>query len=186
MTRRARRVTGPQHEPPSARALALIGLVALAVVVAVLFGVPEGLWRQPGAADLRHDLLLALGFPPPQTESAPTPTATPPWFQVHFTTPRYPDDESSHQGGIDQHLVGLIDAARESIDVAAYELDLETVSQALLRAKGRGVSVRVVTDTDNLEEEAIRQLKDGGIPVVADERGAIMHDKFVIVDGEYV
>jgi phosphatidylserine/phosphatidylglycerophosphate/cardiolipin synthase-like enzyme len=43
-----------------------------------------------------------------------------------------------------------------------------------------------VTDTDSLGEEAILDLQDAGIPVAGDGRQAIMHDKFVVVDGAVV
>jgi len=126
-----------------------------------------------------------LGLAPPEPEVTPPP-GDQPWYQVYFTSPVYPDDASRHHDGIDRHLVQLIDQAHKSVDVAAYELDLQTVADALLRARERGVSVRVVTDTDNLSEDAIRSLQEAGIPVRADERAAIMHNKFVVVDDTYV
>jgi phosphatidylserine/phosphatidylglycerophosphate/cardiolipin synthase-like enzyme len=63
----------------------------------------------------------------------------------------------------------------------------------MVRAKQRGVAVRMVTDSDTINatrdevtQRALRILTDGGIPIVPDERGAIMHDKFAVRDGEEI
>ncbi|MCL6430636.1 MAG: phospholipase [Anaerolineae bacterium] len=186
MSRRARRPMARRYRPLSARWLLVIGLLALAVVTTALLGVPAGFWREPGPASFRQDLLVSFGLATPEPQASPPPSGDQPWFQVYFTAPIYPDDPSRRPEAIDRHLVQLIDQARQSVDVAAYELDLQTVADALLRARERGVTVRVVTDADNLHEDAIRSLQEGGIPVRADGRAAIMHNKFVVVDGEYV
>lgn len=108
------------------------------------------------------------------------------WIQVYFTTPQYPDDKADHQGGLDEILAADIERAESTVDVAAYEFDLESLGDALVAAQERGVQVRLVTDTDNVDERAVRQLDRAGIPVVEDDRGAIMHNKFVVIDGEVV
>jgi len=108
------------------------------------------------------------------------------WYSLYFTTPRYPDKDEYHYGGIDERLVAVIDQAQKSIDLAAYEFDLEGVAHALVRAKGRGVTVRMVTDTDNVDEIGVEILKKAKIKVVDDNRGAIMHHKFLVIDGEWV
>ena len=168
-----------------------LGVVALVLIVWVLLavivlGIPAGLWQDPELAALRTELLVDLGLEPPPVTAVPPSTPAPPAIEAFFTTPTYPERAEDRHGGIDAHLVALIDGARQSVDVAAYELDLDTVADALLRALERGVPVRLVTDTDNLDEAAVLRLREGGIPVVADERGALMHNKFVVVDGRYV
>ena len=60
------------------------------------------------------------------------------------------------------------------------------MADALIQAKSRGVSVKVVTDTDNYALNAVRRLLEAGIEVVPDNRKSIMHNKFVIVDAHYV
>jgi phosphatidylserine/phosphatidylglycerophosphate/cardiolipin synthase-like enzyme len=107
-------------------------------------------------------------------------------IQVYFTSPKYPDNEADHHGGIDEALAADIAQARASVDVAAYEFNLESLTQALLDAHERGVQVRLVTDTDNVDERQVRSLRRAGIPIVEDDRGAIMHDKFVIIDQHIV
>jgi phosphatidylserine/phosphatidylglycerophosphate/cardiolipin synthase-like enzyme len=109
------------------------------------------------------------------------------WIRVYFTSPRYPDDDAYHHGGLNEELTAVIGQAESNVDVAAYDLDLETVADALIAAHERGVRVRFVTDSDNADEDAVKQLRRAGIPVVEDERDSgLMHNKFVIVDGQWV
>ncbi len=114
------------------------------------------------------------------------PSASGDWFAVHMTTPRYPDRESDHRGGIDGRLSSAIDGARSTVDVAIYQLDLTSITQALINAKKRGATVRVVTDRDTLadsqENRSYKQLQTAGIPVVGGNASGIMHNKFVILD----
>lgn len=116
------------------------------------------------------------------------------WFDIAFTTP--PDGSASPTCAprcLDTRLVTLIDSAQRSIDVAAYDFDLRNVAEAMARAKGRGVAVRMVTDSDtvgNLRDEriqaAIRIVRTAAIPIVEDGRRPIMHHKFVVVDATTV
>jgi phosphatidylserine/phosphatidylglycerophosphate/cardiolipin synthase-like enzyme len=115
-------------------------------------------------------------LPPP----APTATAQAGPIAVFFTAPHAFDGE--YAGGPDEALVRAIDGARRRVDIASYDLDLLSVARALLRAKARGVSVRIVVDTDNWLTEALDLLRAEGIPVVGDGREALMHDKFVVID----
>ena len=116
------------------------------------------------------------------------------WYQLYFTAPKYPDNPANHRGGIDERLVQLMDRAQRTLDVADYDFDLVNVADAMVRAKQRGVTVRMVTDGDtvgNTRQQAIQdafgKLKRASIPVVDDgKRQAIMHNKFTVVDGEWV
>lgn len=119
----------------------------------------------------------------------PTVEGNPPggtWYQVYFTSPRYPDRAADHRGGLDEKLTAFINSAKNSVDMAIYQLDLPDVTQALLDAHKRGATVRVVTDVDILddpkENPSFKQLQQAGITVVAGNPNAIMHDKFVVVD----
>lgn len=119
-------------------------------------------------------------------------TTTGTWYELRFTAPIYPDNPANHTGGLDTHLVALMDRATKTIDVADYDFDLADVADAMVRAKKRGVTVRMVTDTDTLTSKnkeiqaAFGKLKGASIPIVDDRRGPIMHNKFTVVDGEWV
>jgi phosphatidylserine/phosphatidylglycerophosphate/cardiolipin synthase-like enzyme len=152
----------------------LIGLLLVVFVVAVLLYLVRGQVPLPGA---------------PPTAG---PTAARP-YQVYFTEPTYPDRTENRRGGIDERFVELVDASQRTLDVAAYDFDLENVALAMARAKSRGVTVRMVTDSDtinNTRDQAIQKalsiVSSAGIEIVPDERQAIMHHKFAVRDGEEV
>jgi phosphatidylserine/phosphatidylglycerophosphate/cardiolipin synthase-like enzyme len=109
------------------------------------------------------------------------------WIRVYFTSPRYPDDDAYHRGGLDEELAAVIGQAETSVDMAAYDFDLQRVADALIAAHRRGVQVRLVTDSDNAGEEAVADLERADIPIVEDERdGGLMHNKFVVIDQVWV
>ena len=118
-----------------------------------------------------------------RTAPVATNPADPPaeWIHVYFTDPSGPNAKSL-RGGPDADLAAAIDAARLSVDVAVFDLNLWSVRDALVAAHRRGVTVRVVTDSDNLESEEIQDLKGAGIPVLGDRRESLMHNKFAIID----
>ena len=72
------------------------------------------------------------------------------WFELYFTNPASPLS-SQGTGGVDGPLVEAIDAARLSIDVAAYSISLNSVRNALIRAHDRGATVRVVMESTNMD-----------------------------------
>ena len=107
------------------------------------------------------------------------------WIHVYFTNPSGPNAKSL-RGGPDADLAAAIEAARLSVDVAVFELDLWSVRDALIAAHRRGVTVRLVTDSDNIEGKEIQDLKDAGIEVLGDRRESLMHNKFAIIDGREI
>jgi phosphatidylserine/phosphatidylglycerophosphate/cardiolipin synthase-like enzyme len=118
-------------------------------------------------------------------ESSPHPSATVSnvgWYVVHFTDPTGPSAPTL-RGGPDAVLAEAIDAARYSVDVAIYRLDLWSIRDALIRAHKRGIIVRVITDSDHENEAEIVDLKASGILVIGDRREPLMHHKFVVIDG---
>lgn len=102
-------------------------------------------------------------------------------YQVFFSDPDSPQAETK-RGGPDLYLAEAIRQSQLSVDVAAYDLDLWSIRDALIDAHRRGVRVRVVIDSDNLGEREIQDLKKAGIPVLGDRREGLMHNKFVVID----
>lgn len=107
-------------------------------------------------------------------------------WQVYFNEPDASADKSDYVDGIDAPLASAIDAAESSLDIAAFELNSELIYEAVLAAQRRGVTARIVTDDRHgLEDDlntALRDLKAAGVPVVADNRSGLMHNKFMIID----
>lgn len=103
------------------------------------------------------------------------------WFELYFTDPVDPFS-SQATGGVDGPLVEAIDAARLSIDVAAYSLTLNSVRNALLNAHDRGVTIRMVMESANMDSSDAEILLEAGVPMVGDQQDGLMHNKFMVID----
>ena len=130
--------------------------------------------------------------PPPEIDLTPTTDLTPidletgygvkgSWFELYFTDPTNPI-ASQGTGGVDGPLVQSIDNARLSIDVAAYSISLNRVRFALIDAHNRGVTVRMVMESSNMDRSDPQALIEAGIPIIGDEQPGLMHDKFIVID----
>ncbi len=93
-----------------------------------------------------------------------------------------PEDEPLKQ------VIGLYDRASRYIFVTVYGLTSPAAVQALIKAKKRGLDVRVITDrerlTDGKQRAAMSSLRLSGIPVRVNRHGGLMHLKQVVVDDE--
>jgi len=103
------------------------------------------------------------------------------WFELYMTDPASPLSPQG-TGGVDGPLVEAINAARLSVDVAAYSLTLNSVRNALLNAHDRGVTVRIAMESTNMDSFDVQMLLEAGIPIVGDNRQGLMHDKFMVID----
>ena len=63
-------------------------------------------------------------------------------------------------------LLELVGGAETSIDIALARLEDDTVADALIAAQNRGVTVRVVTDTQSMGDSGFVKLIDAGVEVV--------------------
>ena len=87
-----------------------------------------------------------------------------------------------------EHLVRAIDASRVSIDLANFSFTSEELRDALLRAKERGVNVRIVFDAQQYKYlSEMHWFADRGFDVLlsagkSGEKG-VMHNKFAVFDG---
>lgn len=91
----------------------------------------------------------------------------------------------------DKLFVELISQAKTSLDIAIFSIDEPSAVDAVIAAHQRGVKVRVLTDTDNMSSRGVLQpsieaMIKAGIPVKGDQRTALMHHKFLIMDAEHV
>lgn len=111
-------------------------------------------------------------------------------WQLYFNEPDASATSDSYQGGIEMALAAAIAETRDTLDIAAFELNSEAIYQAILEAHQRGVAVRIVADDDHgLHDDknaALRDLQAAGVPVVDDGRSGLMHNKFMILDGSTV
>lgn len=88
-------------------------------------------------------------------------------------------------GNAESLVVRTIDASRHSIRVAAYSFTSKPIAEALVAASRRGVDVKVVMDKSQrtAHYSSATFLANMGIPVSIDSHYAIMHNKFMVVDG---
>jgi phosphatidylserine/phosphatidylglycerophosphate/cardiolipin synthase-like enzyme len=103
-------------------------------------------------------------------------------LQIYFTDPTAPRARD-YRGGPDAILASEIDQARLSVEVAAYSLTLWSIRDALIHAHQRGVVVRMVMESDNMDTPEVQKVLDAGIPIVGDQHEGLMHNKFVVIDG---
>lgn len=109
------------------------------------------------------------------------------FWRVYFNDPaNIGSDRSTYVNGIETPLVQAIEQAQTSLDIAAFEWNSPALTQAVLSARQRGVNIRMVADNEHTVDDldsTIDQLVRAGIPVVYDQRGGLMHNKFMIIDG---
>ncbi|HUG33641.1 MAG TPA: phospholipase D-like domain-containing protein [Anaerolineales bacterium] len=152
----------------------------------------------PAASTATLALPPAETFPPPSVDTPVVilPTIQNPvgsWWEVYFTDPLLVNDPAQWQNTIEGRLIEKINAAQNSIHIAAFEFNLTRVADALIAAHNRGLDVRWVTDDEHgleADEEPDRgqfaMLQQAGIEVRADTRSALMHNKFWIFDSQTV
>lgn len=84
-------------------------------------------------------------------------------------------------------LIGKINSAHETVNIAVYAFTLDSVADALVRAKWRGVQVKVIFDDSQITEKSEDgTLLSAGIPIKRKKGSGAMHNKFCIIDGEIV
>jgi len=83
-----------------------------------------------------------------------------------------------------QEIVSKIDKAKDYVYVAMYYFTSRPIAQALIRARDRGVDVRVCLDKEQptYEYSKSRFLENKGINMKLIGGSGIMHNKFCIID----
>ncbi len=132
------------------------------------------------------------------------------WIKVYFNMPAGEFNTntqvvSNHSWDLIGTLEALIDSANASVDLNIYDLEHPRIGHALVRAKERGVRIRVVTDDHNrddsreVDEKMWQILKAGQILSIDDDgdiyglesgiqdnrlvnASADMHNKFAVID----
>lgn len=122
---------------------------------------------------------------PSPLRGTPSPTPGGTGIELYFTRPEA-GGASVQTAGIETALSTSIESAERTVEVAAYHLDLPSIEEALIRTHRRGVTVRVVTESENVLEPAVTALQAAGIPVLGDRREGLMHHKFIVIDGRQV
>ncbi|MEP1152503.1 MAG: phospholipase D-like domain-containing protein [Balneola sp.] len=137
-------------------------------------------------------------------------TANEEWIKTYFNMPSdtsvmFGDNKSNSSWDLIFTLEDLIDSAKYSVDLCIYDLEEMRIANALVRAKERGLRVRLITDNHNrtdageLDEKIWEKLRLGGVISIDDDgdvympngeiidsdlvnAGADMHNKFAVID----
>lgn len=132
------------------------------------------------------------------------------WIKVYFNMPSNQSTKTSlvavnDSWDLPATLIQLIDSATASVDLCIYDLEYPPVAEALIRAKDRGLRIRVVTDNHNRDDSREldpiiwNMLGKAGIYSIDDDGdiyrsdtdiedfdlvndGADMHNKFAVID----
>ena len=93
----------------------------------------------------------------------------------------------SPRGGCEDMILYWISRANQSVHILIYSFTLDSIGNALVQARNRGVEVQVVFETGQISQYSEYQaLKDAGVTVRTDTNSDLMHNKVMIVDGMIV
>lgn len=107
-------------------------------------------------------------------------------IEAYFINPnKYSNPSSKARTNFARALIYNIDNSKTSIDAALYGIeDQREILNALLRAKKRGVRVRIVTDSNPHKPDTYRDtyILRKEFAAISDNSPYIMHNKFFIFD----
>ena len=124
-----------------------------------------------------------------------SPAASTGTMNIYFTKTTNPTvslGENAQTVNVADKFIARINAAQHTIDLALYNVSGTVganIATALLAARTRGLSVRVIIENDNATKAPITTLKNGGVPLITDtfDPGngglGLMHNKFGVFDG---
>ncbi len=93
----------------------------------------------------------------------------------------------SPNGGREETVLSWIGKANSSLHILIYSFTLDTVGDALVEARGRGVEIKVVFQKSQVSQYSeYQKLREAEIEVRNDTNSQLMHDKVTIVDGNVV
>lgn len=78
----------------------------------------------------------------------------------------------------------LLMQARSSIDICVFTITDDRITDAILKAHGRGIRLRIITDDDKSTDRGsdIMRLSEAGVPIRVDRTPHHMHHKFAVFD----
>lgn len=81
-------------------------------------------------------------------------------------------------------ITNSIRSAQLSLDICVFTISDNRISEAIIAARDRGVSVRIITDNDKTEDRGsdIEMMLQQGIHTRIDNTRHHMHHKFMVVD----
>ena len=105
------------------------------------------------------------------------------WWSLYFTSP---GGNSAALNATTKAMITIIDNSKKYIHGAFFDIRSDEIADAFIRAHKRGVKVKLVTDNSNYSRRQVNKIMTAGITVVPDIGTSLMHNKFMVVDGESV
>ena len=102
------------------------------------------------------------------------------WWKIYFTTPGAKNSTPLHA------LIYTIKNTKRYFYGAFYELKSSPIINEFIKAKKRGIDIRLIVEQDNAHSEKIILLQRAGIKIKTDDCRGLMHHKFAIIDDMYV
>ncbi|MDR3449733.1 MAG: phospholipase D family protein [Alphaproteobacteria bacterium] len=92
-------------------------------------------------------------------------------------------------GGATDLVIKAIQSAHKTIHVASYSFTSRPIAHALIAAHQAGIDVAIVIDHEEVEQRrhsVAPLLTNAGVPLRVDIVHALLHDKYMIIDGKNV
>lgn len=92
---------------------------------------------------------------------------------------------------MEKAVIAFAQSASKTLDVCLYDLNLPELADAFLAAHKRGVKVRMIIAKENAEKAypvsaQLAEMEKAGILTLAHNRSGLMHNKFMVADGERI
>jgi phosphatidylserine/phosphatidylglycerophosphate/cardiolipin synthase-like enzyme len=94
----------------------------------------------------------------------------------------------SPKGGCTEAIIKAVSGAKESIYVQAYSFTSQSIAEALVGAKKRGVRVSVILDHSQKNDKSKMEdlIAAAGVRTMIDAKHSIAHNKVIIIDEQTV
>lgn len=89
---------------------------------------------------------------------------------------------------ITKSIIPLIDSSKKYIYIPAFLLTHDELSASLVKAKNRGVDVKLIIDATNPvnSRSKVKYLRQANIPVKVENYAGKLHSKSIIIDDKYI
>ena len=89
---------------------------------------------------------------------------------------------------ITNNIIPLIESSKNYIYIPAFIITHDALTNSLIRAKHRGVDVKIILDATNTSgsRNKLKVLRMSGIPVKVENYAGKVHSKSIIVDDKYI
>lgn len=89
---------------------------------------------------------------------------------------------------ITTHILPIVEKSTKYIYIPAFVITHDDLAQCLIRAKNRGVDVKIIIDATNTHasRSKVKLLRNAGIPVKVENYAGKVHSKSMIIDDRYI